>query len=158
MTGVGEPIATPWQRRQVALEQLEVQVKHRFSELESLLSGELGPSVAATMEFEVDGMVAAIRARVLAEQLPPEKVERTETVEFEHPATWWEMFRDTYRDRWWMAWSVRRRPVRTLTRTRGVRLEVSLRRFRTYPRATVTIPELGTPVHVAFTEEKAVRW
>lgn len=146
------------ERRQVLLKQIPVLVQHRLTELEERLLGELGQGVVDTLECEIDGMVVAIRGRVLAEQLPPEKVERTETVEFEHPATWWEMFRDTYRDRWWMAWSVRRRPVRLLTRTRGVRVEVSLERFRTFPHATVTIPELGTPVCAAFTEERVARW
>lgn len=74
-------------------------------------------------DYIADRLVAQLRTAVLAEHLPPQQV--TVEVDYDHPAaggrgvttdprfaTWWDMFKATYRARWWMRW--RSWPVRTV--------------------------------------------
>lgn len=147
----GPRVTRPLTLRQLDL--MDVVVKRR-------IGAAVGDTVSQTAKLSLaaDDMVAELRVSVLAEKLPPEKVEHTETVTFEHPDGWWQTFRDQYRDRWWMRWSTRRWPVRHQTHRKSVRLAVSLQRFHAFPEATVVLPELGNPVRVALTEQAVSRW
>lgn len=135
----------------VQLELMETVVKRA-------LGADAGVSLAQAAHLVLDDMVAELRTGVLAEKLPPEKVEHTETVTFEHPDGWWQMFRQQHRDRWWMRWSTRRWPVRFQKHKKTVRLSVTLTRFHSFPEATVRLPELGDPVRVTVTEPMVMRW
>lgn len=125
--------------RYVALDVLTVGIHQR-------LRRNVGGLVADSVALELNGMTAKLTAKVLAEQLPPEHVERAETVSFSYPDGWWQMFRDTYRSRWWMRWSLARWPVRTRTYQQTVRFTLDLRRYWLYPHANVPLPNLGDPV------------
>lgn len=111
----------------------------------------LGDSVVGNLNYEYrpEQMAHEVSTYVLAERLPPEHVVDEKRLEVRYPDGWWEMFRHTYGDRWWMRWHVARRPVRWHAEVRHARLKVDLRRFWTFPQASIAIPELGRPVAVA---------
>ncbi len=141
------PEAGPLQ--QVQLELLPVAVR-------VALSQRLGKSIADSAEVRWIAEEAAysIEAVVLAEALPPQFEEAVQLVTVEYPDGWWEAFRHEYRDRWWMRRSVARRPVRMHVERRMASLRVDLRRYQTFPRASVALPDgrLGEPVWITQTE------
>lgn len=99
------------------------------------------------VDAETGRLMARFVTDMLAEVLPPERVTETTLVEFRRPATWWDHFKETYRDRWWLRRLVRRRPVQVEVEQRAVRVTVDLQRYRVYPRADVSPPaEFGAPV------------
>jgi hypothetical protein len=75
---------------------------------------------AVTADHVGERLTARLTAHILAETLPPQHVthvwrgthEFTLTTTVPRHASWWDMFKDTYRSRWWMRTLVRRRPVR----------------------------------------------
>ncbi len=128
---------------------------------------DLGPAVADTVRLVkiLDLMVHELSVDVLSDRLPPAEIHHTVrakqtvtvdgTVTYDRFATWWDHYKATYRGRWWMRW--RRWNVRTVkeahpyTVTRDIRCKhhvtVDLERYRTYPHATVALPEsFGAPV------------
>lgn len=136
--------------QQVALQRLKVGLRRELSaEMVYLAS----TAEARWIEHEYDRMVLELRAKVLAEQLPPQEIHHTVRVEAMDPrhATWWEHFKATYQQRWWMrwrGWTVRYvdTPV-TVQRT----ITVSVRDHWTFPRASIIPPDdrFGSRVMVA---------
>lgn len=112
-------------------------------------------SLSADVEWHAEQLALEISAHVLAEKLPPHRVESAKTVEFECPDGWWQMWLHEHRSwpvvRRWVA----RRPVRMRTERRLVTVVTNLERFRTYPKASVPLPEnqFGGPVLVAYHEQ-----
>ena len=104
-------------------------------------------------EYLTDRMVLDLRARVLAEQLPPQQIHHPIRVEVDDPrhATWWEFFKATYHQRWWLRW--RSWPIRHVNTPVAVQrtITVDVRNHWTFPRASIIPPDsgLGTPVMVA---------
>lgn len=140
--------------RRVALTQLKVGARREITE--RFLADMPGVSNTAEFRTRMDDiagrMILDLRARVLAEQLPPQTIHHTVRVETTDPrhATWWDAFKATYQQRWWMRW--RRWQIRyvhapvTVERT----VEVSVRDHWTYPRAAIVLlPEFGSPVMVS---------
>lgn len=102
------------------------------------------------LDFLTDKLVVQLRARVLAEQLPPQAITRVIRVVQEDPrhATWWDHLKATYRGRWWWpAWLSTVRTVQTKVAIyRTVAVEV--RPHWAYPEAEIPIPDMGQPVMV----------
>lgn len=117
----------------------------------------LSPSVAESVSLQTeldrttDGLLVELSARVLAEQEPPAKITKTALVEFEHPATWWDQWKEAHQMVRWAGWLVRWRGIRMAITSRQVRLTVDLTQYRTYPQADLPIPDMGSPVYVAIT-------
>jgi len=86
-------------------------------------------------------MIYTLSSKVWGERLH-DPVEHIVTFEEEHliplPATWWELFKQTYADRWWLRWIVKRYPVRTVE----MRIRFSGKR-RVIPRIVAAYPELN---------------
>lgn len=76
-----------------------------------------------------DSLVLKMSATVMAEQLPDQTLRGEVTAP--RWATWWDHLKDTYRDRWWFAWVVRRWPVRYIDVPHQV--HVPLQSWWTYP-------------------------
>lgn len=128
---------------EVTLQQLRVAVRH-------YLGPDIGTSMKSTTElvYCADQMAFDLSSFVLAEHLPPKQITESIEVGFDVPDGWWQAFRQSYQDRWWMRRSVARHPIRTRTLTKTATLTVDLTRQLLYPAANVYIPELGVPVRV----------
>jgi hypothetical protein len=142
----------PVSHDQIILDQIKVGVTHRVTR-----------QVAESLRIEtwrddlVDGLVYGLSAYVLAHQLGPDRIEREESTTFIRPATWWQAWKEEH-PRVWRGWLARRWPVRTLTATRTLTLTVDLRRYRTFPLATINYPAaLGRPVNVLI-PSSSLRW
>ncbi|MFI7608518.1 hypothetical protein ACIBTV_25660 [Micromonospora sp. NPDC049366] len=123
-----------------------------LEELRYGLRQDLGSYAAQRLELRevLDQMAVELTTSVLADKLPTEQVrqyrrERIETARF---ATWWDHFKATYRERWWMRW--RRWRVAQLVDEHLLEAVavVDLQRYWAFPRAAVPAPQLGEPVRV----------
>jgi hypothetical protein len=95
------------------------------------------------LSFITDKLLVTLTRAVAAEELPP--VAKTVVLEDPRWATWWDFFKATHRDRWWLAWWVRRRPARTVTTLVSGTVEV--RSWWTYPDTPHLVPpDLGYSV------------
>jgi hypothetical protein len=99
-------------------------------------------------------IVTRLTADVLAEKLPPEKIERSKTVALDFPASSWQHFKQEHSESWWLRWLVRRWPVRIQQLEQTVTLTVDLERYRTFPQCNYVFPkDLGPFVNVAVTRD-----
>lgn len=125
------------------------EVRHGITE-------ELGPYARDRTELirRLDDMRITLITAVLAERLPAEQVRerRHEVIRTARFATWWDHFKATYQQRWWMRW--RRWTVRQLVDEHELEATavVDLQRYWTFPRAAVSAPQLGDPVPVVTWE------
>lgn len=95
-----------------------------------------------------------LEASVLAEKLPPEKVERSKVVTLDFPASSWQHFKQEHSESWWLGWLVRRRPIRYQALEQTATLTVDLERYRTFPQCNYVFPKgLGPYVNVAVTHD-----
>lgn len=89
---------------------------------------------------------------VLTDKLPPQIIRRNVTITAEayRYATWWDMCRDTYRDRWWGGWAARRWPPRQVpVPVRGSELvEVTVRQHWSFPQPRREFPDELGPVYL----------
>ncbi|WP_047894532.1 hypothetical protein [Micromonospora sp. RV43] len=127
-----------------------------LGELRHQISEEVGPYAAGRTELfeQIDSMRLTLAMSVLAEKLPVERVRkhRREVIQTARFATWWDHWKATYQQRWWMRW--RRWSVRQLVDEHEVEATavVDLQRYWTYPRAALPVPELGEAVRVVLYE------
>lgn len=101
-------------------------------------------------------MVLELQAGLLAERLPPERIEAGEIFIFPVPASPWQQFKALHGTAWWLRWLVRRRPPRIIEHTFRGELTVDLRRWHAYPKATMPDQAgFGTPVRVSEWDRRA---
>lgn len=103
-------------------------------------------------------LVYALRAKVLADQLPPERETAEKTFRFPVPASPWQQFKGLHAETWWLRWLVRRRPVRTVDHVFRGELVVDLTRHRTYPEARISADRMGSSYRVAILNASANWW
>lgn len=60
------------------------------------------------------------------------------------PKTWWQMFKQTYSDRWWLKRHVRKHPVQFNTGS-SQQVGIKVKRYVGYPDATIQIKNFGRP-------------
>lgn len=81
--------------------------------------GLINPRTTVLVNHIADRLTVRLKGELLAEKLPPQHVHHVwsgthhfnlKTTVPRH-ATWWDLFKDTYRNRWWMRAWVRRNPV-----------------------------------------------
>lgn len=119
------------------------------------MRAEIPQSVLDTVELSVwrndliDNMVFALRAKVLADELPPEQITQRYDVTWTVPASPWQHFKQNHDRSWWLRWLVARHPVRLDDHRKTVEFTVDLHRYHTYPEARVTPSWLGHPVKAA---------
>ena len=103
--------------------------------------------------YEMNKLRVQMRAYVLADHLPPATVTESTTIKI--PTTTWQMWKSRNGNHWWGRMIARRWP--TKMEHRKVSLTLSFERYRTYPEATVELPEnFGTPVLVSIRNRE--RW
>lgn len=159
MTRPTRPVGTP-----TTLDTLTMNIRYRIPDL---------PGVAATLTAEVtrddrafitDSAVLALRAKLLAERLPPQThnhvFDLNKAVPDPRWATWWDHLKATVRDRWWARAWVRRHPPRTVDTTVRVIdryvIPVTVHSWWTYPHASIVPPDLGHAV--LYTETTSTEW
>lgn len=127
----------------VVLSALKFKLRQDLGDLEFVAS-----SVGVEMVRGVfDRMTAEIRTEVLAEKLPPHKIERDVPVYFKQPVSWWDHFKLDHERSRWIGWLIRRlNPPRIHRETKLVSMVVWLDRFWAYPEAKVPASDLlGRP-------------
>jgi hypothetical protein len=124
------------------------------------LQEHVGAEMLHSMQIEAveekvwGGMIYRLKASVLAEKLPSEKFERSETFTLDFPASSWQHFKQEHSESWWLRWLVQRRPVRLQGLEQTATLTVDLERYRTFPLCNYVFPkELGPFVNVAVTRD-----
>lgn len=100
----------------------------------------------AAYSFLRDEIMVRMVAKILVDDLPPERVTQSTMITVKEPASTWQMWKMRNGDRWFARWLVDRRPVRYHEYKRSVQCEFDLERFRAYPQARVTAPVLGKAV------------
>lgn len=92
------------------------------------------------IEDEAYGMLLRLVSEVLTERI----VSETQTVHLDVPASWWDAFKQTYSDSWWLRRFVRRYPVKLTRLSNDVRFE----RYARYPNADIPkqVTPLGRPI------------
>lgn len=93
--------------------------------------------VNAWQEHLADAVVHEFSSEVLAQRLDTRTVDQR--VEWEVPASWWQMFKATYALSWWLAWLVDRRPVRYEVKHKFVSIKYGVDAI--YPDARIRLPE-----------------
>lgn len=118
---------------------------------------EVGQYVWDQMRFQeetridiAERLIHSVCTEVLAERLPPERVEQAETFGFDFPVSPFQHWKQKRAGAWWLRRFVQWRPVKTERFEMEARLVVNLERFRTFPKADITYPDrLGPYVKVA---------
>lgn len=133
---------SPSPSESVVLSALKFRIQRDLGDFEFVAS-----SAQLVWENTFDRMVAEIRTAVLAEKLPPHKIERDVPVYFKRPASWWDHFKLDYERSRWVGWLIRRlSPPQTRQETKRVNMVVWLDRFWTYPEAKIPASDLlGRP-------------
>lgn len=100
-----------------------------------------------------DELVAKVTARVLIERLEPFPIKRQKTVCISVPRTWWDHFKLTYKDKWWMRYRI----IRYKTITREVEFTAIIKPMMAFPHSSqvpYTSPaRLGEPVRIFELED-----
>lgn len=140
--------------QRVVLERLKVGAQQRVSnEFPTMMSS---AQWSAEQDRIRDQMVIRLTAHVLAEQLPPQTTDHhiSFTTNHQRFATWWDMFKSTYAERWWMRW--RHWDVRFVAVPVPVErtVTVRVRDHWTYPTARIALPpkDFGAPVMVSIVD------
>jgi hypothetical protein len=109
---------------------------------------------SATHDHLYDTIILGIRARVLSDDLPPERLTQRRYFSYSVPASTWQMWKHLRRENPRWQWLISRHPVRYVRDGRGEQVEVSfdLERFRLYPHAKVR-PSDGRFGKVVFAHE-----
>lgn len=117
---------------QVTLERMRIGAKTRVGQyvLENM-------TLETWTDHATRDLVLGLRSEVLAQRLDTRTVDQR--VEWDAPASWWQMFKATYALSWWLSWLVSRRPVRYTTHHKFTTIKFGVEAI--YPDATVRLPE-----------------
>lgn len=133
-----EPYATLG--RQIRLDMLKVAVAQRIGAQAAhqlAVRAERGDTVLA------DELVVRLESFLLAEELPPIGLDDVESFTVPRFATWWDHWKATHREKWWM-WALRdfgwMKTIRYVDEPHRHRTHVKVRTRWTYPRATTVLP------------------
>ncbi|MFJ6730037.1 hypothetical protein ACIQPQ_34575 [Streptomyces sp. NPDC091281] len=118
--------------------------------------------VAARSEALFGRALLQLKARVLTDELPPERLTTSTRVPYEVPASTWQIWKKRHARRWYARRMVARWPVRYEPDPDGRGADAvctfDLTRFRTYPRARVALPRRQFGVAVLDHSVRDVRW
>lgn len=131
----------------------------RFAVSEDLL---LDLDVAVRREVFFDQILFQLRTRILADDLPPHLLAQRTRVQYEVPASTWQMWKKRHAERWYARRLVVRWPVRYEPDPDGRGIDAvctfNLERYRTYPRAKVQLPPSQFGMTVLAHAIRDVRW
>jgi hypothetical protein len=96
------------------------------------------PHIAQTANFEMVSREGEIMLLTLtAEVLRDHVVSETKRAELNIPSSWWQAFKQTYQNDWWLRRFVKRYPVVFTTMICSVHFD----RYYNYPEAAIALPE-----------------
>lgn len=117
------------------------------------VSEDVAMNLDVSVQREVFGqLLFQLRAKVLADDLPPKEFTARQHITYEVPTSSWQMWKKRHARRWYARRLVARWPVRYEPDPDGRGTDAvctfDLERFRTYPRARVQLPphQFGMPV------------
>lgn len=87
-----------------------------------------------------------LRTEVWGQRLAPEVTSHNAEWHETRWASWWDHFKDTYRQRWWLRALVRRRPVRYVDIPHSREITLTVESYRTFPEANFHVPDEFGPV------------
>ena len=106
--------------------------KRKFLEiLTNYQSFRISPQIDVEAELDIlyNETIVRIEQLVAAEKLTVD--EQLEAVDYQYPASTWQMYKATHRAAWWMRWLVKRRPIKMQTHTKFVTIQIE--RYAAYP-------------------------
>ncbi len=100
---------------------------------------------------QLNEMLYEIRVKVLAHNFEQHTHTVTVPVTFDHPATWWQMFKRAH----FPDWLLHRFPVQYVEETKNGKRAVTFKKYATYPSADIALPPqtFGFPVYRTTIEE-----
>ncbi|MFB7596923.1 hypothetical protein [Streptomyces sp. NPDC056160] len=112
---------------------------------QTAVAEDIAMDVGVHVQREVFGqLLYQLRAKVLADDLPPEQLTARQRVTYEVPASTWQMWKKRHSDRWYARHLVARWPIRYEPDPDGRGTDAvctfDLERYRLYPRARVQLP------------------
>lgn len=106
---------------------------------------------ALNVQEYIDGitrdLMVKVQRKVYQKRLTPKFTSGTGQIEIEMPLTWWDHFKQTYQDRWWLSWFARRYPAATKVHRFAHRVDVSLEQYWKFP---YVWPVTNSPKLMAF--------
>lgn len=96
----------------------------------------------------IEGLLFEIRSTVLTEEMSNKIVSKSQTIPFEFPASWWQHFKLSYCNSWWLSWYVSRQPVRYSNQYREVTCYHNINPILLFPEQAYIPKQFG----------RAVRW
>ncbi|MET7776286.1 hypothetical protein ABZU94_10590 [Streptomyces mirabilis] len=135
------------------------QYAQQFAVAEELL---LDLDVAVRREDLFGHVLFQLRTRILADDLPPIRLEKSTRVPYEVPASTWQMWKKRHARHWYARRLVARWPVRYEPDPDGRGIDAvctfDLERYRLYPRAKVQLPadRFGLKTHAHSIRD--LRW
>lgn len=107
-------------------------------------------------DFLRDQVTIQMIAKILTDDLPPERVSQSTMIPVQEPKSTWQMWKFQNGHHWFARWLVNRWPVKYRTYEKSVQCEFNLERYRAYPRARVSHPTLGNAI--MFHDIRDVHW
>ena len=95
----------------------------------------------AELTEHVDDQLKAMVYRLSTYVATDKFAEDSYSTTLEVPATWWDHFKHTYADRWWLRRYVKKHPVKTSRHRATVKVE----RMHSYPDCRINMPDMGRP-------------
>jgi hypothetical protein len=115
-------------------------------DMEEVLGEFSANTFTAGVDYDIlyDDIILRFEAEVLSERLADDYYE--ETAYYATPRTWWDMFKETYANRWWFNWYSKRWGAPHFDQ-HSVTVKVKVERFLKYPHADITPdPRLGRAI------------
>jgi hypothetical protein len=98
------------------------------------------------------GLVFGLKAHILSDHLPPERVRESVRVAYQVPSSTWQMWKKRHAGSWYARRLVERWPVRYETDPDGrgeiATCEISLERFQIYPESRLRVSDHGRAVRM----------
>ena len=115
-----------------------------------IIPGHVARTAIFTVEQIAGDMVLGLSAEVLRDHI----VNEIQTVEIEFPASWWQNFKASRRDKFGWRWFIRRFPIHWETWTKDVRFD----RYYDYPDASIQLPEDRFGKFIVYELVKQTDW
>lgn len=122
--------------------------KHIFSVTQAIpakeLVGRSNHALTSYYKVMLDALVVKLEREVLTEKLEPRTITRKKYAISYVPDTWWDHFKYTYRNRWWLPKFLKRWNKRKVVTP--VTFKVKVEPMLLFPELEVPSPEWGKPI------------
>lgn len=103
---------------------------------DQFLTGVIDPTIET--ERTIRGMIVKLNAFVTTEHLEPYVVSVPKAVYQEFPLTWWDHFKFTHKNKWWMPF----KKIRYTTYTNKVEVKIKVTPAIMFPESTLRLPRM----------------